>query len=153
MRKEVRMNTSQMLALVGRIESLAADKALCEEENSKLRTQVIGLHESLDDMRREIEALKKDVQYERSVSEKLSSELSNLKGLISAGPVTVKLPNPDENIEIKISLIRFVRQFSITKDGERMGLKEAKDAVELRQNVILPAAIIPDYEKLIAGQQ
>ena len=145
------MNTSQMLALVGRIESLAADKAICEEENSKLRTQVIGLHESLDDMRREIEALKKDVQYERSVSDSISEELSALKSLISAEPVTVKLPNLDDHLQLKIPLIKFIRQFSITKDGKRMDLKEAKDAVELRRNVILPAAIIPDYEKMIAG--
>jgi len=145
------MNTKQMLALVGRIEALAADKALCEEENSRLCTQVIGLHESIDDLKKEIEALNKDVQYERSVSEKLSEELSALKSLISAEPVTVKLPNLDDHLQLKIPLIKFIRQFSITKDGKRMDLKEAKDAVELRRNVILPAAIIPDYEKMIAG--
>jgi len=143
------MNTHQLLALVGRIESLAAAKALSEEENHKLCTQIIGLHESLDDMRREIKALKEDLRHEQSVSHNLSEELSKLKNLISENPVTVKLPPQDESLASKICLIKFIRQYAILSDGSKMGLKEAKEAVEAEKKVTLPSAIIPDYEKLI----
>ena len=154
MRKEVSMNTSQMLALVARIESLSAEKALSNEENHKLCVQVIGLHESLDDMRREIKALNEDLLHERSVSKVLSEELSKLKILISADPVTVQLPKLEDHhrLNIKIPLIKFVRQYALPPSGsEKLDLKEAKDAVDLMRKVIFPAAIIPDYEKMIAG--
>jgi len=49
----------------------------------------------------------------------------------------------------KICLIKFIRQYAILSDGSKMGLKEAKEAVEAEKKVTLPSAIIPDYEKLI----
>ena len=143
------MNTHQLLALVGRIESLAAAKALSEEENHKLCTQIIGLHESLDDMRREIKALNEDLRHEQSVSDNLSKELSKLKNLISENPVTVQLPHQDESLVFKICLIKFVRQHAILGNGCKMGLKEAKEAVDAGAKITIPAAIAPDYEKLI----
>jgi len=156
MRKEVSMNTSQMLALVARVESLAAENALYNEENHRLCVQVIGLHKSIDDLKREIEALKreiealnKDLQYERSISGRISEELSNFKSLLCAEPVTVQLPNP-EILDFKVPLIKLVRQFATKMSGDKMGLRDAKDAVDYQWKVILPAAIIPDYEKMIS---
>jgi hypothetical protein len=149
MRKEVSMNTSQMLALVARVESLAAENALYNEENHRLCVQVIGLHKSIDDLKREIEALNKDLQYERSISGRISEELSNFKSLLCAEPVTVQLPNP-EILDFKVPLIKLVRQFATKMSGDKMGLRDAKDAVDYQWKVILPAAIIPDYEKMIS---
>ena len=143
------MNTSQMLALVARVESLAAENALYNEENHRLCVQVIGLHKSIDDLKREIEALNKDLQYERSISGRISEELSNFKSLLCAEPVTVQLPNP-EILDFKVPLIKLVRQFATKMSGDKMGLRDAKDAVDYQWKVILPAAIIPDYEKMIS---
>ena len=143
------MNTSQMLALVGRIEELSAKLALSNDENSRLNIEVIGLNEAIDNMRREIDDLNQCRQNEHDAYLTLKSELENMKDLITEMPVTVQLPNLDDHPHLRIPLIKFIRRyggFGVSVNG----LKEAKDAVEFRQRVALPAAIAHDYWKLIA---
>jgi hypothetical protein len=142
------MNNSQLLALVGRIESLVAEKTICESKNLSLSAEVVELREVISNMKDEVKALNDELWNERSVSGALRCELFKLKDLISEGPVTVQLPNVD-NFDLKVSLIKFIRQFAITDDGHKMGLKDAKYAVESRMSIALPAAIIPDYNSIL----